>query len=141
MTSLPDSARALLESAALAHLVTLNPDGSPQVTIVWVGLDGDEIVMGHLPEHRKIRNIRNDSRVALSIETPERNPMGLNEYLVIYGTARVTEGGAAGLLQELAHTYLGPGVRFPPGDNPPPGYITHITADRISGVGPWVAQG
>ena len=141
MTSLPDSARALLESAALAHLVTLNPDGSPQVTIVWVGLDGDEVVIGHLPDHRKLRNIRNDSRVALSIETPERNPAGLNEYLVIYGTARVTEGGAAELLQELAHTYLGPGVRFPPGDNPPPGYITRITVDRIAGVGPWVAQG
>ena len=69
-------------------------DGSPQVTIVWVGLDGEEIVIGHLPEHRKIRNIRNDSRVALSIETGERNATGLNEYLVIYGTARVTEGGA-----------------------------------------------
>jgi PPOX class probable F420-dependent enzyme len=137
MTSLPDSARAVLESAALGHLVTLNPDGSPQVTIVWVGLDGDEIVTGHLPEHRKIRNIRNDSRVALSIETGERNAAGLNEYLVIYGTARVTEGGAPELLQELARTYLGPGVRFPPMDNPPPGYITHITVDRISGVGPW----
>src|SRR5947207_15379685 len=112
MTSLPDSARAVLESPALAHLVTLNPDGSPQVTIVWVGLDGDEIVAGHLPEHRKVRNIRNDSRVALSLETGNRNAMGLNEYLVIYGTVRITEGGAAGLLQELAHTYLGPGVRF-----------------------------
>jgi PPOX class probable F420-dependent enzyme len=127
----------VLESAALAHLVTLNPDGSPQVTIVWVGLDGDEIVIGHLPEHRKIRNIRNDSRVALSIETGERNATGLNEYLVIYGTAHVTEGGAPELLQELARTYLGPGVRFPPVDNPPLGYITHITVDQISGVGPW----
>jgi PPOX class probable F420-dependent enzyme len=141
MTSLPDSARAVLESAALGHLVTLNPDGSPQVTIVWVGLDGDEIVTGHLPEHRKIRNIRNDSRVALSIETSEHNAMGLNEYLVIYGTARVTEGGAAELLQELARTYLGPGVRFPPTDSPPPGYITHITVDRVAGVGPWATQG
>ena len=141
MTSLPDSARAVLESAALAHLVTLNPDGSPQVTIVWVGLDGDEIVIGHLPEHRKIRNIRNDSRVALSIETSERNATGLNEYLVINGTARVTEGGAAELLQDLAHTYLGPEVRFPPIDNPPPGYITHISVDRISGVGPWATRG
>jgi PPOX class probable F420-dependent enzyme len=140
MTSLPDSARGVLGSAALAHLVTLNPDGSPQVTIVWVGLDGDEIVIGHLPEHRKIRNIRNDSRVALSIETGERNATGLNEYLVIYGTARVTEGGAAELLQELARTYLGPGVRFPPVDNPPPGYITHITVDRIAGVGPWATR-
>ena len=139
MTSLPASARAILESPALAHLVTLNSDGSPQVTVVWVGLDGNEIVAAHLAEQRKIRNIRNDSRVALSIETGERNAMGLTEYLVVYGTARVTDGGAADLLQELAHTYLGPGVRFPPMDNPPPGYITRITVDRVSGVGPWAA--
>jgi len=137
MTSLPDSARAVLESSGLAHLVTLNPDGSPQVTVVWVGLDGDEIVAGHLPEHRKIRNIRNDSRVALSIETNNRNNIGLTEYLVVYGTARVAEGGAPELLQELAHTYLGPDVKFPPMDSPPPGYITHIAVDRVAGVGPW----
>jgi PPOX class probable F420-dependent enzyme len=140
-TSLPASARAVLESAALAHLVTLNPDGSPQVTVVWVGLDGEEIVAAHLPEHRKVRNIRNDSRVALSLETGTRNAMGLTEYLVIYGTARITEGGAAELLQQLAHTYLGSGIRFPPTDNPPPGYITHITVDRVAGVGPWAARG
>ena len=137
MTSLPDSARAVLESPALAHLVTLNADGSPQVTIVWVGLAGDEIAAAHLPEHRKVRNIRNDPRVALSIETDKRNAMGLNEHLVIYGTARITEGGAADLLQKLAHSYLGPDVRFPPMDHPPPGFITHISVDRVSGVGPW----
>ena len=137
MASLPDSARAVLQSPALAHLVTLNPDGSPQVTVVWVGLDGDEIVAAHLPEHRKVRNIRNDSRVALSVETQARNAMHLTEYLVVYGTARITEGGAAELLQELAYTYLGPGVRFPPADNPPPGYITHIKVNRVSGVGSW----
>ena len=101
--------------------MTLNPDGSPQVTVVWVGLDGDEIVAAHLPEHRKVRNIRNDSRVALSIETDTPNAMGLTQYLVIYGTARITEGGAAEMLQELARTYLGPDVKFPPMDNPPPG--------------------
>ena len=139
MASLPDSARAVLQSPALAHLVTLNPDGSPQVTVVWVGLDGDEIVAAHLPEHRKVRNIRNDGRVALSVETQSRNAMGLTEYLVVYGTARITEGGAAELLQKLAYTYLGPGVRFPPMENPPPGYITHITVDRVAGVGPWAA--
>jgi PPOX class probable F420-dependent enzyme len=139
-TSLSASARALLDSPALAHLVTLNPDGSPQVTVVWVGLEGDEIVAAHLPEHRKVRNIRNDSRVALSIETDNRNAMGLNEYLVVYGTARITEGGAAKLLQQLAHTYLGPDVRFPPMDNPPPGYITHIAVDRVAGVGPWAEE-
>jgi PPOX class probable F420-dependent enzyme len=135
VVALPDSARALLESAALAHLVTLNPDGSPQVSIVWVGLDGDEIVSAHL--HRKVRNIRRDPRVALSIEADTYNAMGLNEYLVVRGRGRITEGGAAELLQGLAHTYLGPDVKFPPMDDPPPGYITHISVERVGGVGPW----
>jgi PPOX class probable F420-dependent enzyme len=137
VTAIPDSARAVLESDALGHLVTLEADGSPQVTVVWVGLDGDEIVAAHMPENRKVRNIRADSRVALSIETTTRNAYGLMEYLVIYGTARITEGGAAVLLQRLAHTYIGPDVTFPPGPDPRPGFITHISVDRIAGVGPW----
>jgi len=137
MSGLPESARTVLESAALAHLVTIDPDGAPQVSIVWVGLDGDEIVAAHLPEHRKVRNIRRDPRVALSIETPNRNSIGLNEYLVVHGHARITEGGAPELLQRLAHTYLGSDGTFPPMENPPPGYITHISVDRIGGVGPW----
>jgi predicted pyridoxine 5'-phosphate oxidase superfamily flavin-nucleotide-binding protein len=65
MASLADGVRAVLQSPALADLVTFNPDGSPQVTAVWAGLDGDEIVAAHLPQHRKVRNISNDSRVAL----------------------------------------------------------------------------
>jgi PPOX class probable F420-dependent enzyme len=127
----------VLESSALAHLVTLEPDGRPQMSCVWVGLDGDEIVAGHLPEHRKVKNMRRDPRVTLSIEAGTKNQMGLNEYLVIHGTARITEGGAAELLQRLAQTYLGPDVKFPPMDDPPPGYITHITVERVGGVGPW----
>ena len=136
---LPESARAVLESNALAHLVTLGQDGAPQVTIVWVGLDGDEIVSGHLAQHQKVRNIRNDGRVVLSIETPNINEYGLQEYLVVYGTARITEGGAPELLQRLAHTYLGPDVKFPPMDNPPPGFVTRIKVDRVTGVGPWAS--
>lgn len=137
VAAIPDSARPVLESAALAHLVTLEPDGRPQVSIVWVGIDDDEIVCGHLPDHRKLRNIRRDPRVALSIEAGTYNRIGLAEYLVVHGTARVTEGGAPELLQQLAHTYLGPDVKFPPMDDPPPGYVTHITVERIGGVGPW----
>lgn len=136
---LPESARAVLESNALGHLVTLGSDGAPQVTIVWVGLDGDEIVSGHLMAHQKVRNIRKDGRVVLSLETPKINEMGLQEHLVIYGTARITEGGAPELLQRLAHTYLGPDVKFPPFDNPPPGFVTRITVDRVAGVGPWAS--
>ena len=137
MATIPDSARAVLEGPGLAHLVTLEPDGRPQVSIVWVGLDGDEIVSGHLPDHRKLRNIRRDPRVSISIEAGTHNEIGLAEYLVVHGTARVTEGGAPDLLQRLAHVYLGPDVKFPPMDDPPPGYITRITVARIGGVGPW----
>ena len=139
MTTIPESVRAVLDSSALAHLVTLEPDGSPQVSIVWVGLDGDEIVAGHLAERRKVRNIREDPRVVLSFETNGHNERGLVEYLVIHGRARISEGGAPALLQRLAHTYLGPDVEFPPPSAAQPGYITHITVDRITGVGPWAS--
>jgi PPOX class probable F420-dependent enzyme len=137
--SIPDSVRSVLESPALAHLVTLESDGRPQVSLVWVGLDGDEVVAAHLPEHRKIRNMRREPRVALSIEAGTRNSIGLDEYVVIHGRARITEGGAPELLRRLARVYLGPDVKFPPMDEPPPGYITHIEVERIGGVGPWAA--
>lgn len=135
--SIPDSARALLEGPALAHLVTLNPDGSPQVSIIWVGLDGDEIVAAHMAERQKVRNIRRDPRVAISLEANTRNERGLVEYLVVHGRARITEGGAAEILQQLAHVYLGPDVKFPPMDDPPAGFVTRITVERVGGVGQW----
>jgi PPOX class probable F420-dependent enzyme len=137
---LPESVRTILEGPALAHLVTIEPDGRPQVSIVWVGLDGDELVAAHLPEHRKVKNMRRDPRVALSVQAGTRNAMGLDEYIVIHGRARITEGGAPELLQTLAHTYLGPDVTFPTMPDPPPGYITHIAVERIGGVGPWAAR-
>lgn len=140
MTTFPDSARQLIEAGKLASLVTLNGDGSPQVTLVWVGLEGDEIVSGHLGMHQKVQNVRRDARVALSIATDHVGESGLTEYLVVYGTARVTAGGAPELLQRLAYVYIGPGVKFPPMDNPPPGFVTRITPDRFAGVGPWASR-
>src|SRR6266516_3848876 len=106
---LPESARRLVESDALAHLVTLNADGSPQVTCIWVGLDHDEIVSGHLPvDQRKLQNVARDPRVALSIEGTEIQPPGLKQYLVIRGRARLVPGGAPELLRRLARVDLGP---------------------------------
>jgi PPOX class probable F420-dependent enzyme len=136
---IPPAAREVLESDELAHLVTLNPDGSPQVTCVWVGLDGDEIVSGHLGRWQKVRNIERDPRVALSIETKRTNDVGLREYLVVQGKARIEEGGAPELLQRLARTYIGPDVNFPPMPDPPPGCVTRITVERLGGVGPWAS--
>jgi PPOX class probable F420-dependent enzyme len=137
---IPESARTVLESNALGHLVTLNPDGSPQVSVIWVGLDGDEIIAAHVPNNQKVKNIRRDGRVALSVETDRINEMGLAEYLLITGTARITEGGAVDVLRKLAKTYIGPDAEFLPGDDVPPGYITHISVEKIGGVGPWSVQ-
>ncbi len=134
---LPDSARELIESDALAHLVTLNRDGSPQVTCIWVGLDGDQIVSAHLFEQQKLRNVRRNPNVVLSLEGTKIRPPGLKEYLVVHGTAELVEGGAPELLQRLARVYLGPEVRFPAMDDPPPGHTMRITVGRIGGVGPW----
>jgi len=129
-----------VESDALAHLVTLNVDGSPQVSCIWAGLDGGEIVSGHLSDkQQKLRNVRRDPRVSLSIEGTEVQPPGLRQYLVVHGNARLEPGRAAELLQRLAHVYLGPDVRFPPMDDPPPGFVMRITPDRVGGVGPWAA--
>jgi len=139
MATLPDSARELIESGALAHLVTLNPDGSPQVTCVWMGIDGDELVCAHLPRHKKVRNMERDPRVVVSFEGTRVHPPGLKEYLVVHGRARITEGGAPELLQRLAHVYLGPDVQFPPMPDPPPGFVTRIAVERIGGVGPWTS--
>jgi PPOX class probable F420-dependent enzyme len=137
LTKLNDAARAALTAGRLAHLVTVNEDGSPQVSIVWVGLDGDEIVAAHLAGGKKVTNIERDPRVVLSMEAEGRNEVGLDHHIIVRGRAYLTEGGGPELLQELAYTYLGPDVRFPPFDNPPPGHIIHITPDRIGGVGPW----
>jgi PPOX class probable F420-dependent enzyme len=139
MTVLNDHARRAITAGHLAHVVTVNADGSPQVTIVWSGLDGDDIVTGHLGYHQKLRNIERDPRVAVSWETGGRSGPGLDEYLVVYGTARITEGGAAALLHDLAQVYMGPGTKFPPMDDPPPGWILRIAPERTAGLGPWSA--
>jgi PPOX class probable F420-dependent enzyme len=138
MAILNQAARELIESGSLAHLVTLAADGSPRVVCIWVGLDGDEIVAGHLDQRQhKLRNIAADPRVALSIEADTVNAIGLREYLVIRGTARLQDGGAAALLQRLAHVYVGPDVTFPRMADPPPGFVSRITVEHVSGVGPW----
>lgn len=137
MAELHPDARALLESDALAHMATIRADGSPASTMIWVGLDGDEIVSAHLFKNRKVQNVERDGRVSISIEGSGVGANGLRRYLWIRGTARVTEGGAADLLQELAHVYLGPDVKFPAMDDPPAGFVIRTKPERVGGVGPW----
>lgn len=137
---IPKTVRRVLEGSALGHFVTLNADGSPQVSCVWIGLDGDELVVGSLGVFQKIKNIQRDPRVAISFETDESNAVGMLHHLVVYGTARVEAGGAPQLLQRLAHTYVGPDVAFPPMPDPPPGYVIRVTPSRFTGLGPWQSE-
>jgi PPOX class probable F420-dependent enzyme len=135
---LPESAKALIRSGALGHLVTIGAGGAPQVTCVWVAVDGDDLLTAHLnPHQRKLENLRRDPRVVVSFEGTEIHPPGLREYLVVRGSATIEEGGAPQLLQELAHVHLGPEVTFPAMKNPPPGVRLRIAVERISGTGPW----
>lgn len=137
MATLPESARALISSGTLAHCVTLNADGSPQVSAVWVGLEGDEILMAHVPRNAKVRNLERDPRIVLSLQGERRNAIGMQEYLVVHGTATVVAGGAADLLRRLAKVYGGPDAEFPLPDSAPPGWIVRIAVNRIGGHGPW----
>ena len=97
---LPPSARELIESDALAHLVTLNRDGSPQVSCVWVGLEGDEIVSGHLPFHQKLRNVQRDPRVVIVSQPTRGLDVGASEYVRAELLARRRDGAAILLISE-----------------------------------------
>jgi PPOX class probable F420-dependent enzyme len=138
---LNDAARDLIGRGADATLVTVNPDGSPQVSVVWVALqstpDGDELFTAHLAEHKKVRNVRKDPRVAVTILSLDPRGHGMRPYLSITGTARIVEGGAPELLQQLNPILGDPNSKFPP-DGAPPGFLTRIRVDKIGGIGPWV---
>jgi PPOX class probable F420-dependent enzyme len=140
---LNESARNLIGRGADAALITLNPDGSPHVSLVWVALQsspgGDELVVGHLSKsgNKKVRNIRNDPRVAVMIVSPSGPGHPISLWLSVNGTARIVEGGAPELLTELAQA-LAPGVEFVP-EGAPPGFLTRIRIDKVGGVGPWTS--
>ena len=134
---IPESALEVLAGGRLAHFVTVNPDGSPQLSCVWIGIEAGEIVVASLRRNQKVRNIERDPRVVLSVETDRIGHNGLTEYLVVRGRARVTEGGAPETLQRLAHVYMGPDVRFPSMPNPPPGFVIRVEPISFGGNGPW----
>jgi PPOX class probable F420-dependent enzyme len=135
--ALNDAARALIQSGKLAHCATVNPDGTPQLSVMWVGIDGDELVSAHMGAWQKVRNLEANPKLVLSFEGDTREPNGMQHTLLIHGTARVTQGGAAQLLYDLGKIYVGPDAEFRVGDDPAAGYIVHITVDKVGGFGPW----
>jgi PPOX class probable F420-dependent enzyme len=138
MSGLPPELRALIGSGPMAHLSTINADGSPQVTVIWIGLDGDELVSGHMAWYRKLRNIERDPRVAVSFDAPRVPGVFLNEYAVVRGRATVQPSDDAwDLLNGLTKIYVAPDAEFPAPKGP--GYIVRYSVERIGGVGPWAS--
>jgi PPOX class probable F420-dependent enzyme len=137
MGRLPDELRELIDAGPLAHLSTINSDGSPQVTVIWIGLDGEQIVSGHMNHYRKLENIERDPRVVLSFVAPRDRSAFLNPYAVVRARATVEPSDAAwDLLNRLTKIYTSPDAEFPAPKGP--GYIIRYEIERIGGVGPWV---
>jgi PPOX class probable F420-dependent enzyme len=136
MGALSSELRELIASGPLTHLSTINADGSPQVTVIWVGLDGEDLLSGHMGRYLKVRNVERDPRVVLSFEAPRDRNAFLNPYAVLRARATVEPGeGAWDLLNRLAKVYLSPVTEFPAPRAS--GYILRYSVEHVGGVGPW----
>jgi len=137
MSGLPRELRDLIESGPMAHLSTTNADGSPQVSVIWIGVDGDDLVSGHMSRRVKLRNIERDPRVVLSLDAPRTPGVFLNPYAMLRARAAVQPSDDAwDLLNSLTKVYVSPDAEFPAPKGP--GYIVRYSVERIGGVGPGV---
>ncbi|MDH3752228.1 MAG: TIGR03618 family F420-dependent PPOX class oxidoreductase [Acidimicrobiia bacterium] len=140
MVSIPAPAQALLGSDAVAHVWTSNPDGSPQVSVVWVIVQDDEVLFGCDGSSHKARNLRQNPRVILSIEDDERNERGFQRHLVIRGRATIEDGPQPDVMDRLARKYVGLGRHPLSLRDSATAVVVRVEIDRISGVGPWVDE-
>ena len=138
MSVLPPELRELVASGPLAHLSTINADGSPQVTVIWIGLEGEQLVSAHLGWYVKLRNIDRDPRVVLSFDAPRDREAVLNPYAVLRARATIEPSDEAwDLLNRLTKVYMSPESKFPAPRRA--GYIVRYSIERVGGVGPWAA--
>ena len=129
--TLPQSVKTLLLDKAYGHVVTSNGEGKPQVTMVWMDVDGDEGLFNTAEGRRKAQNLRRDSRIIVSVQ----DRSNLQAYAVFHGKARITETGADEHIDKLAKRFLGADkYQFrQPGEKR---LIVRISVDRIGGFGP-----
>ncbi|HSB81448.1 MAG TPA: PPOX class F420-dependent oxidoreductase [Candidatus Methylomirabilis sp.] len=130
-TTIPQGFQDLLRKKAFAHLATIMPDGSPQVTPVWFDFDGSHIRVNSAKGRVKDKNMRSRRQVALAIQDPE-NPY---RYLAVRGRVEdVSEAGADAHIDSLAKKYLGQD-RYPHRQPGEVRVIYKIRPDRISTMG------
>lgn len=138
LRSIPAPAEALLGSNALAHIITLNPNGTPQVSVVWCGVRGERVLFCTEPNTAKVRNLRREPRVVLSIEDEARNAAGTQQHLVIHGRAEILGPADPALCDELCRTYVGNADHPLNLRNSPTALTVAVEVHRIGGNGPWV---
>ena len=108
---LTDDQVALLHEKVLAHVATVSPDGSPQVTPVWVDTDGEAVIFNTAKGRIKHRNLVRDPRVAISVADPH----DLYRIVVMKGRAEMIDEGAVEHISRLSRKYTGADYNLPPG--------------------------
>ena len=127
---IPQSLKKMLEDKAYGHVVTFNPAGKPELTMVWMDVDGDELLFNTAEGRRKPGNIRRDPRMIVSVQD-RNNPQ---TYAVFHGKGRVTDAGADAHIDKLAKRFLGV-EKYPYRQPNEKRVIVRIAVDRISGLG------
>jgi PPOX class probable F420-dependent enzyme len=128
---IPQTLKTMLEDKAYGHVVTFNAQGKPEVTMVWMDIEGEELVFNTADGRRKPDNLRRDPRVIVSVQD-RNNPQA---YAVFHGKGRVTDVGADDHIDKLAKRFLG-AEKYPYRRPTEKRLIVRIEVDRISGMGP-----
>lgn len=124
-TSLPDPVRKLLDGTTFVVGTTINPDGSPQSTVLWAKRDGDDILFSTIRGRRKTRNMERDPRVSIC----GYDPADPYSYFTVTGTVTLVEEGGRELINELSLKYDGKPFTF----NPPEQVrvVCRVTPDKV----------
>lgn len=138
MDSIPSPAQTLLGSDAVAHVWTRNRDGSPQVSVLWVILQGDEIFFGCDAKSQKAKNLARDPQILMSVEDTERSERGFQRHLVIHGSATIEHGPNPDLMDRLAMKYSGLKRHPLAMRDSHTAVVVRVAVERIGGVGPWI---
>lgn len=132
MVLMNDAVRRILDDPNPAVLATINPDGSPQTSVVWVARDGGDLLVSSAAGRRKERNLRRDPRVSLTVY----DPADPQRYVEVRGRATVAEDIGRALAVSLAEAYEGPGAGQEYLELPPEvvRVVLRITAEHLTGT-------
>src|SRR5438552_1956479 len=128
---IPQSLRTILEDKAYGHVVTFNAQGKAELTMVWIDVEGDEVLFNTSEGRRKPENLRGDPRVIVSVQD-RNNPQA---YAVFHGKGRIVEAGADEHIDKLAKRFLGVD-KYPYRQATEKRLIVRIGVDRIGGMAP-----